>query len=154
MKKSNPPEADDDSAKDPHLAEWQSEGKIEYEIDQTAGVLIVESEVLEQIYALLARKRFRMGIPDDAPDWAWRCKVSLAVGRVLNDYHMGDFRDTNCLALGSLIVDELMEDIRESMTWLSNVYFEDAVGFSVISGTTKVMVHFSQEDLDNGGITS
>lgn len=149
---SNPPEADDDSAKDPNKAAWQHECPIEYEIDETAGVLIVESEVLSQIYDLLRRKRFRLGVPEDAPEGVWRAKVSVAIGHVLNCYHQGDFRDTNCLALGSLIVDELMDDIRESMSWVKPLFFEDVIGFSVISGTCKVMLHFSQEDLDNGGI--
>lgn len=152
MTESNPPEADEQSAKDPNKAAWQHDCPIEYEIDQTAAVVIVESEVLGVIYDLLRRKRLRLGVPEDAPEHVWLCKVSFAIGKVLNDYHMEDFRDTNCLAIGSLLMNELMDDIRESMTWVANVYWEDVIGFSVISGTTKVMLHFSEEDLNHGGI--
>jgi len=152
MTESNPPEADEQSARDPNKAAWQHDCPIEYEIDQTAAVVIVESEVLGVIYDLLRRKRIRLGVPEDAPEHVWLCKVSFAIGRVLNDYHMEDFRDTNCLAIGSLLMNELMDDIRESMTWIANVYWEDVIGFSVISGTTKVMLHFSEEDLNHGGI--
>lgn len=154
MSEQSPQEIEESLAKDPNRTMWLHDGQIEYEIDQTAGVVVIESEVMSKIYDLLRRKRFRMGVPEDAPESVWLCKVSFAIGRVLNDYHMGDFRDTNCLALGSLIVDELMDDIRESMTYMNTVFFEDAIGFSVISGTTKVMVHFSQEDLDNAGIVA
>lgn len=152
MTESNPPEADEQSARDPNKAAWQHDCPIEYEIDQTAAVVIVESEVLGVIYDLLRRKRIRLGVPEDAPEHVWLCKVSFAIGRVLNDYHMEDFRDTNCLAIGSLLMNELMDDIRESMTWIASVYWEDVIGFSVISGTTKVMLHFSEEDLNHGGI--
>jgi hypothetical protein len=152
MTESNPPEADEQSARDPNKAAWQHDCPIEYEIDQTAAVVIVESEVLGVIYDLLRRKRIRLGVPEDAPEHVWLCKVSFAIGRVLNDYHMEDFRDTNCLAIGSLLMNELMDDIRESMTWIANVYWEDVIGFSVISGTAKVMLHFSEEDLNHGGI--
>jgi hypothetical protein len=154
MTDSNPPEADEELARDPNKPAWHHDCPIEYELDQTAAVVIVESEVLGQIYDLLRRKRFRMGVPEDAPESVWLCKVSIAVAKVLNDYHNDDFRDTNCLAIGTLLMNELMDDLRESMTWVAEVYFEDVIGFSVISGTTKVMLHFSQEDLDNGGIST
>lgn len=152
MIESNPPEADEQSARDPHKKAWQHECPLEIEIDQTAAVVIVESEVLAGIYDMLRRKRFRMGVPVNAPQSAWLHKVSQAVGICLNDYHMERFYDANCLAIGTLLMNELMDDLRESMTWVANVYWEDVIGFSVISGTTKVMLHFSQEDLDNGGI--
>jgi hypothetical protein len=154
-KESTHPETDEESVKDPHKASWRHDSPLEeeYEADETAGVVIVESEVLSQIYAMLRRKRFRLGVPEDAPEHLWLCKVSVAIAKVLNDYHQGDFRDTNCLAIGELLMSELMDDISGSLA-VAPVFMEDAVGFSVISGTTKIMVHFSQEDLDNAGIVA
>ena len=153
MSEKNPQENDESHAIDPNKDAWRHDDQIEYEIDQTAGVVIVESEVLQQIYNMLRRKRIRLGVPEDTPEHAWLCKVSVAIAKVLNDYHMGDFRDTNCLAIGELLMGELMDDISESLA-VAPVFMEDAVGFSVISGTCKIMVHFSQEDLDNAGIVA
>lgn len=154
MNESNPPEADEQSARDPHKASWYID-PIEYEVDETAGIVIAESEALGLMYEIQYRNMTREGWELDFYCSSWRSGCSSAIERMAKKYIEDDFNPDAFLGAGfsGILATAFVHDL-EAAVALTSLFWEDVVGITIIPGTTKVRLHFSLEGLNNGGIAA
>lgn len=154
MRNSNLQEADGHPArdpKDPFKADWRHDGQIEYEIDETAGVVIVEVETLAIVYDLTSRTMIRAGWDESCFDLRWRKVVSAAIDRRLVEFIKNDFDQDVFIGhgLSGVLLDSFLSDLEYGLRCTS-LFWEDVIGITIIPGTIKVKLHFSQEGINNG----
>lgn len=117
--------------------------------EETAGVVVVEAEILQAIYVLL---HFGMDVSanSDVPLTAQtRVALSKLITRLLNDFYNNGVVAWDTYGIEHSVIKELFDEIRDGIA-LAPVFMEDAIGFTVVDGTNKVLVHFTEEGLING----
>lgn len=175
MTNNSNPEVDEVNSRDPHKASWVPDEPMEPDGDDTAGVVIVESETLAMAYALHRKSRLR---DDDSCSEkelrGWDLFLARQIERRINLYlhmqdelvryqgqddqeedleTMPDMDDGDILGshpLGRLMFMNILDDLRDGCS-CADLFWEDVIGISIVSRTTKVKLHFSLEGIENGG---
>lgn len=116
------------------------------ETDESAAVVLVQAEVLQAIYVLVHLVSNVLSNWDIPLNVDTKKSLSKTITRILNDYYNDGLVTWEDYGIEPSMMRELFDEIRQGVE-LSPVLMEDAIGFTVLDGTTLVAVHFDQEGL-------
>lgn len=121
--------------------------------DESAAVVLVQAEVLQAIYVMVHLVSNVLANSDIPLNEDTRKSLSKIITNILNDYYNDGLVTWQDYGIEPALMRELFEEIRQGVE-LSPVMMEDAIGFTVLDGTTIIAVHFDQEGLKHARITS